>query len=331
MALITIPAIPEKATIQTYTLNVTDLIALISDTYFQQQTNWSSVVVMYQSSVSNQIEGITFTPDGVSTSLEADATFSLEARDIFNVQSITVVDKQNGRNITYAASIPDVANYTIDFTPVSAIEPFSLTLRNPSLNVLSNSNFTCERNAASFGFYGFFYANNVIPMASGKYYKEITYDVYAFTSNSPTLGIRLMNTSPSDFAPNGGAGMVQTTDNQYQLVYIIGGGSAQIVSQVGPSGGIPSVITSLPPILTGDKISFAIDFDSPTKDFYMAVNGVWFNSANPVTGAGKIELTSVFPGLPVGLSLYFAIASLSPEVWSVQQVPLYKPVGYTNV
>jgi hypothetical protein len=70
---------------------------------------------MYQSSVSNQIEGITFTPDGVSTSLEAAGTFSLEARDVFNVQSITVVDKQNGRNITYAASIPDVANYTIDF------------------------------------------------------------------------------------------------------------------------------------------------------------------------------------------------------------------------
>jgi hypothetical protein len=288
------------------------------------------VVALYQSSVSNQIEAITFIPDGVSTTLSVDAEFSLNARDVFDLNSIMIIDDQNGRNITYAASIPNVANYTIDFTPAPTIEPFSLTLRNPSLNVLSNSNFTCERNAASFGFYGFFYANNVISMASGKYYKEITYDVHSFSSNSPSLGIRLMNTSPSDFAPNAGSGLANTTDNQYQLVYMEGG-FTQIFSQVGPSGGISSVLTSLPPILTGDKISFAIDFDSPTKDFYMAVNGVWFNSANPTTGVGKIELTSVFPGLPVGLSLYFAIASLSPEVWSVQQVPLYKPVGYTNV
>ena len=124
MALLTIPATPEKGILQTYSLNVTDLIALISDPYFQQQTNWSRVIVMYQSSVSNQIENITFIPDGVSTSLNADAEFSLKARDVFNLHSIMIVDDQNGRNITYAASIPDVANYTIDLAaaPPSSFE-----------------------------------------------------------------------------------------------------------------------------------------------------------------------------------------------------------------
>jgi hypothetical protein len=117
MVLITIPTTPEKGVLQAYTLNVTDLIALISDPYFQQQSNWSKVVALYQSSVSNQIEAITFIPDGVSTTLSVDAEFSLNARNVFDLNSIMIIDDQNGRNITYAASIPDVANYTIDLTP----------------------------------------------------------------------------------------------------------------------------------------------------------------------------------------------------------------------
>jgi len=139
MALLTIPATPEKGTSQEYTLNVTDLIALVSEAYFQDQANWSKVVLVYQSSVSNQLEVINFIPDGVSTEISELAEFSEFARDLFEVNSITIFDKQNGRYIIKASSIPDVANYEIDFavTPSVGI-PFQLFANYQSFNPLTD-------------------------------------------------------------------------------------------------------------------------------------------------------------------------------------------------
>lgn len=114
MALLTIPEFPEKGTLQEYSLNVTDLIALIADSYFQDQANWSKVVVMYQSSESNQLELINFIPDG-SSELFQDIQFSTFARDLFEIHSITVFDYQNGRYIIRASEIPDVASFNVDF------------------------------------------------------------------------------------------------------------------------------------------------------------------------------------------------------------------------
>ncbi len=128
MALLTIPASPEKGTLQEYSLNVTDLLALISDSYFQDQTNWSKVVVMYQSSESNQLELINFIPDGVSTELSQDIQFSSFARNLFEVHSITVFDQQNGRYIIRASEIPSVASYNVEFT-VSPIQAFDFDQR----------------------------------------------------------------------------------------------------------------------------------------------------------------------------------------------------------
>ena len=139
MALLTLPATPEKGTSQEYVLNVTDLIALVSDAYFQDQANWSKVVVLYQSAESNQLELINFIPDGVSTEITSDAQFSTFARNVFDVNSITIFDNQNGRYIIKASSIPDVANYEIDFavTPSVGI-PFQLFANYQSFNPLTD-------------------------------------------------------------------------------------------------------------------------------------------------------------------------------------------------
>lgn len=116
MALITIPVTPEKAVEQEYALSTTELFALVSDSYFTDQANLRLIEVVYKSSISNQIELITFIPSGAA-SLTSNAEFSLEARNIFDLVSVVLIDKQNGRYVVSASEIPSVASYQIDFTP----------------------------------------------------------------------------------------------------------------------------------------------------------------------------------------------------------------------
>lgn len=315
----------------TFTLDKAALAAnsvVSADPYYSNMVNWDRVTIVYRSSVGNQSHKVIF--DATQTTPTAPFFASDRARDIFEVVRVTIFDFDSGFISVQRADLT-TAEFDVDMSSIpSAIEPFSLTLINPSLYVLSNSNFTCERNAANFGTYGFNYSNNAIPMTTGKFYKEIVFDANGFSANDHSLGIRLMNTPPSVFGPTGISGLIGSADNQYQVIYFDGGEDIFLLSQIG-QGGITSILSGIPRLSIGDKISFALDFTSGSKDFYMAINGVWLNSANPTTGAGKIELTTVFPGLPAGLDLYFAFSSLSPAVWSIQQVPLYTPVGYTNI
>jgi hypothetical protein len=116
MALITLPAEPTKGESQSYSLNFTELAGLVNDSYFTDQSNLRLIEVVYQSSTSNQIELIAFTPSG-ATSLTSNAEFSLQARDIFDLVNVVLIDKQNGRYAVSASEIPSVANYKLDFTP----------------------------------------------------------------------------------------------------------------------------------------------------------------------------------------------------------------------
>lgn len=114
MALITLPSIPERGVSQQYSINMTELSSLVTDAYFNDQENLQLVNVVYKSAVSNQLMKISFIPTGAS-SLNANANFFLDARDLFDIQSIVLQDKQNGRYVLYAADIPDVANYEVNF------------------------------------------------------------------------------------------------------------------------------------------------------------------------------------------------------------------------
>jgi hypothetical protein len=115
MALISLPASPEKGTEQQYSLSTTELFALVSDSYFTNQNNLRVIELIYQSSESNQIELISFIPNGDPTLLSM-SEFSLEARDLFGVQSIVLVDKQNGRYVISRSEIPSVASYDVSFS-----------------------------------------------------------------------------------------------------------------------------------------------------------------------------------------------------------------------
>lgn len=117
MALITIPASPERGSLQSYSLDQSDLIALVSDSYFQDKANWQKVVLTYVSSVSNQLSIISFTPSEIIDEVSAMGFFSAEARDAFQVSNISIYDKQNGRYRIERADIPSVGNYDVAFEP----------------------------------------------------------------------------------------------------------------------------------------------------------------------------------------------------------------------
>jgi len=112
--LLTIPASPEKGEFQNYTLDVSDLIDLVDSAYYETESNWRKVIVAYKSSTGNQLNLISFIPDGNPT-ISKQGYFAPECFSIFAIQSITIVDKQNGTYILNPTDIPDVANYNIVF------------------------------------------------------------------------------------------------------------------------------------------------------------------------------------------------------------------------
>lgn len=112
--LLTIPTSPEKGEFQTYILDVSDLIALVDSAYYETESNWRKVIVAYRSSTGNQLNLISFIPDGNPT-ISKLGFFAPESFSIFAIQSITIVDKQNGTYILNPSDIPDVANYNLVF------------------------------------------------------------------------------------------------------------------------------------------------------------------------------------------------------------------------
>jgi hypothetical protein len=120
MALLTLPGVPQKGALQSYSLNQTDLVALIGQTYFQDILNWQKIIVTYVSTVSNQLSIISFTPSEISEVVSAPGFFSPEARSSFQIANITVYDKQNGRFRLERDQIPSVESYNIVFSVPSS-------------------------------------------------------------------------------------------------------------------------------------------------------------------------------------------------------------------
>lgn len=112
--LLTIPTFPEKGEFQTYTLDVSDLIDLVDSVYYETESNWRKVIVAYRSSIGNQLNLISFIPDGNPT-ISKLGFFAPECFSVFAIQSITIIDKQNGTYILNPSDIPDVSNYNIIF------------------------------------------------------------------------------------------------------------------------------------------------------------------------------------------------------------------------
>lgn len=336
MALITIPASPEKGVAQQYSLNTTDLFALVSDDFFKDQNNLKVINLVYQSSVSNQLDQISFIPNG-SVTLNAMSSISDKARDIFNVKSIVLLDKQNGRYIVSASEIPNVGNYQLDFTPPPSMQPFSTEYKFPA-TILSLNDYRSASTDTG-GYMSLAYGKDSVTLESGKYYKEFTLTSKGlFASSNSSFGLRFFTAGPSDLtdSQNGNAGF---TDNQYQIVMdggvsassYIGSGASTFVKIGATNWGVDiSGDYSFFAPATGKVFGIALDADDPDKGLYISVDGVFASLANPSTKANKIALKNIFPGIPDSINVFAFFNMIGQNIVTINENPLYLPPGFSS-
>jgi hypothetical protein len=117
MAIITKPGSITKGTPATFTLNKSELLAVASvqaDAYFSNSSNWNRVSVIYNSNPGSQYEIVEFNATGASPT----GVFSVsdKARDIFEVQSVIIIDFDGGI-FTVPRSELNTADFDIDLNP----------------------------------------------------------------------------------------------------------------------------------------------------------------------------------------------------------------------
>lgn len=120
MTILTKPGSLTKGTPAALSISKSELAALgvvSGDAYFSDTANWAFVRIIYVSSVGNQRHSAKF---DCSESTPA-STFitSARARDIFNVESISIVDFDGG-SLSVPASALDAAEFRLDYAPVPA-------------------------------------------------------------------------------------------------------------------------------------------------------------------------------------------------------------------
>lgn len=120
MALITITDFNASVnTAENIAIDRTELVALVSDAYFQDQDNWARIFLRYDSQNSNQTKTIDVTGDS------GFVTFTDKVRQTpdWIVNRITIYDYDNDHYNVTRATIPSVSNY--DMNIVSSPESFS--------------------------------------------------------------------------------------------------------------------------------------------------------------------------------------------------------------
>jgi hypothetical protein len=310
MALLTIPEFPEKGTLQEYALNVTELFALVSEAYFTDQNNLKVINAIYKSKTSNQIELISFTPNGNST-LTSMAEFASTSRDEFELLNVVIVDQQNGRFRLKAAEIPDVANYDIGFSaaPPEVLARFSQSLKS-SLMSVTNDDLTITHTTASGDFGNQGYLSNVL--SSGKKYIEYVVTASASSLGSVRFGAKVSNTQPSNFNaqtyPFGAADGFSFSFDGTVFIGFSGGASL--------------------PFSKGSVVMMAIDVDA--KKVWLGVNGSWGVGNDPATGTGGNSFSSM-SGSNIYLGFSTNPGSNAQESATIRTSPSYLPSGFEVV
>lgn len=96
MAILTKPSVINKNTSATFSISKSELAShpSITDTYFQNTSNWKSVILVYKSSIGNQNEVLIF--DATLATPTSNFLVSVKARDIFQIKRIVINDFDKG-------------------------------------------------------------------------------------------------------------------------------------------------------------------------------------------------------------------------------------------
>jgi hypothetical protein len=137
MAIITKPAV-SKNTPAVFTLNRAELAAVplvTASAYFSNVANWKYVRLFYQSSPGNQQEFVVF--DGTQANPQSNFLVSAKARDVFQIQKITIEDFDKGF-LEIPRSQLNVADF--DVTITAPVAPAILNIQSPAAGAYSAGN-----------------------------------------------------------------------------------------------------------------------------------------------------------------------------------------------
>lgn len=331
MAIITKGSSVEKGNEVEFTLNITDLLAHASvsgDAYFSVQSNWDKVFVNYTSE-GYQKEILIFNNVDSGTSSAANFGVFSNARDLFEVHSIIIMDKQNGC-LKIKRSDLVVADFDVDFSsqaPAPSSNGFNPLLTSSELT-LSNNNRTITRSTSSLPYIEWSLVDNPINVANGgKYYWEISYDALGSGphSNQSYFGFSAVN--EESVLTNLGF-----SSNNYPFGFTSPDFDASYTRidttflSFRDDGGTNSVsATNMPTNMSsvGQRLMIALDLDN--QSMFVGVDGDW-GTANPITNLNGLNIVLskgfIYPGVACG----FGGAS-----FTLVSSPLYQPSGFTLI
>jgi hypothetical protein len=93
-----------KGSPASFTLDRSALVPLVSDSFFQDTSNWSKIILFYKSDTGGQKSKVIF--DATQASPAANFLISEKARDIFEINSIIIYDFDKGYYEIPRASLP---------------------------------------------------------------------------------------------------------------------------------------------------------------------------------------------------------------------------------
>jgi hypothetical protein len=312
----------------------------IVDPFWSDINNWREIEFLYVDDTGpSQEERMTF----------ATLTYTMNLKtNIWSgnmlCQKISISDGNNGFLIFARTNFPIPAEF--DFAvrggypfvpPPPVYTTFSTSLKTSAVT-LSNGDNTAESNDLT-SLSSMTYNNALTPMY-GKIYKEVKQDAdMGLIVGLQRFGLRFFTGTP--LTPSVKSTPIGSPtgypDNQYSIYYTRA--SATVETAVS----YPSTMATVIPFAIGqnlqnnDFMGIALDFTNGRKRFYFHINGVWFNSADPVAGTGYVDLDTIFPGIDYSYNMYmfvnnasFNFPPLSNLKYTIQTAPTYIPSGYSN-
>jgi hypothetical protein len=211
MPIITKPALIEKGVAAELTLDKAVLALhpfVLADEYFSSSTNWQKIHVKFKSSIGGQFEIVEF--DATLASPVGRFFVSEVARDVFEIEKITIIDFDNGILIIPRDELT-VAEFDIDFgaePPEINEYSFSPSII-PTGVLLSNNNLSVERTQGT-GYVSVPVIPSILLNSGKRVYLEFTVDSVIpgsqiafgviFRDNNPTS---LDLVSPDQLPPGG--------------------------------------------------------------------------------------------------------------------------------
>jgi hypothetical protein len=332
MAILTKIDTPAKGSSATFELNKADLNTLVNsftaDTFWQSQANWGKVVLHYQSDIGNQKELVQFDPSQGSPQAE----FSLvsNARDLFQIKAIYVVDFDGGKlSIPRSAISTAETEFDVDLSVASG-SAFSQTLKDDNI-VLSNSDYTAYNNFTTNTnlLHTNYVAGGSFQISSGgKYYFEMVNDQAGTTPSFGSIngiGCSFSSTALPTIFEAGNA--FPESGFPYENIYIAANSANRVRDAAIFGAGFS--------IAEGDVLGFAVDLDNSLA--YLNKNGTWYGGSG--TSNADISLVTGIPfdtahthvHLGVLISHQATLGVGNGGQVSIVQNPANTPAGYTVV